>query len=1061
MQAQNSLSAQLENINLSQENILKIGRAYLEAITSQKANVSVDITNSDGTASTILIPSNIFLNNEFKRLDASFKNVVGLTEDGKGRLIANDGTFREILLSSFLSTFRPNAEDMKMSTNINVSTNSIVENLISPLTEVEITLDKKFDSVSSAFITKIVTDNLEGIEQGVSMGEAKIILSQRLQTFEIVEFDKPFVSRKTRFYGDYVIESMTTVDGTLNMTVDSVRYSDVNNLFDDTRILTVGDQLTNSNGTVMLQISNVDEDAKLISAIIIAGVGTVSQNEKLYYKDISSENIAVRVPVRLNEKSIIFLSVVDKNTNIASAISAGNVFDSDKFIVEINGVASTFNEYFSSRVADIGRYLDAMVRENSIPAILGVQPESPSLNTSDFNVVQINQHLTNNPGTEKMMKIQKEKETTQNRINILTSSISDLNKKLAQGNYNSQAKLDADRNLFNKQIDEKQKLSTLLGTLVTDMTSSLNDNAESNITPKYRVRGFWPVQRPIANDLTNPQHIVQYEIRYRYVSANGNTANSESMIYTDGTNSINAQFSPWTFVKTTPLQRQVNSDGIAEWLSNTPADTDYHSINQLDVPINFGESVEFNIRAISEAGYPTSPIMSEWSSLIRVNFPEELLQESDISSMQRKNQEDQVRVRVNEEFANAGIIKHIATSFTEQETYFAHQLSNIASGKTTQEQKQISAYTWITSLENEVAYLRERVDRRYATATVQILDGNAQTHDVNNNSKIDLFAGNYNDIVDLSNVDNFGAIVERTFYLKILNRNQQTIEILSVSPGVLSQAVPNAKYSESPIFIAGSNQVTNQRKGQIFYLRKTNVEGTQDLYVNDTSTISTQVSNSDIDSTAPDSQKTVVNFNGSNASLVKLTNNANLSTYVTMTNNHPAYKDFVGSSDLQVLSTAFNRLRYFNDTYQMPYQTAINQNVIVNFSTDDKFLVGSNTCGASMFLSPNDISSFQVEGIDTSSAKEIYSGEEDSLLIPIKYQFRMTDAIGNPNGDTALSLSTNFTYQKTIGVDMLIGGKLFSFDVSISSRFRATSVTNNIVGQNISGTNLPTQPNIQ
>lgn len=1061
MQTQNSLSAQLENINLSQENILKIGQAYLEAITTQRSNVSVDITNTDGTISTILVPSNIYLSNEFKRLDASFKNVVGLTADGKGRLISNDGDFREILLSSFLSTFRPTNDDMTMSANVKVTTNSVIENLISPLTEVEIELNEKFDAVSSAFITKIVTNDLTGLDNGMSIGDVKRLLSTRRQTFEIIEFDKPLVSRKTRYYGQYVIKSMKVVDSTFEFHLDSVNYSDTNNLFENTRTLAVGDKLTNENGTVLYEIVLVDEATNLVKAYAAGGVGSVSTDDLLHFKDSSSSNIAVRVPVRLNEKSVIFLSVVDKNTNIASALSSSMLFDSESFLVEVDGIAATFNEYFSSRVADIGRYLDAMVRENTVPASLGVQPEAPVLTSTDFVVTQINRHLTNTPGTEKMKKIQKEKETTQSKINILSSQISELNQKIAQGNYNSQAKLDADRNALNKAIDEKTKLSTLLGTLVTDMTSSLNDNAESNITPKYRVRGFWPVQKPLANDLTDPQHIVQYEIRYRYVSANGNTASSDSIIYTDGSNSVNAQFSAWNFSKTTPLQRVVDENGISKWKENSPADTDYNSINQLDIPISFGESVEFNIRAISEAGYPTSPLMSEWSELIRVDFPEELLQESDISSMARKNQEDQVRVRVTEEFANQGITKHIAKSFTEQDKYFAHLLDDIASGKTTSEQKQISAYQWVLSLEDRIAMLTEKVDRRYATATVQIVDGNMQTHDVNNFANLELFAGNYTDIVDISNSDNFGTVVERTFYLKILNRNQQTIEMLSISPGVLNQPVPNAKYANVPLFLSGSNEVTNQRKGQIFYMRKDSVDGAFPLYEESSATMSSQVASSDIDSSAEDSQKIIVDFNGTSAQLVALTSNAAMSNYVAITKAHPAYRNYTETSNVAHLTEAYDRLRNFNSTFKTDRQNYLSENVIVKYNADDKFLVGQASCGAALFISPNAISAFQVDGIDTSSAKEIYTGEEDAILIPLKFQFRMTDALGNPDGNTQSALATNFEYKKRLGFDLLIAGKSFSFDLTVSSRFRATSVTNNVIGSATSASNVISQPNIQ
>lgn len=1060
MSVSNSLSEQLEQINLSQENIFKISQAYLEAITSQKSNISVDITRLDGTIQTIVVPTNTFLNNELQRLTQSFRNVVGLTEDGKSRLIANDGTFREILISSFLTSNRPKRDELSVSTDINVKTNSIIENLVSPLTALNIKLSSNHTNASKCYITKVKTNDLSGLFDGISYGECIRVLSTRGQDFELLEYEQPLVSKKTRFHGSFDIENYSIQDGIFTVKTNTMRYSDENNIFDNTRILDFQDRLTNENGTLVFEVISTNEDALTFRCKIVGGVGTISNGEKLLFKETINEGSSVDVPVRLNEKSIIFISVVDKNTNISSAKSDGILFDSDNYRVNANGITTSFNEYFSSRVVDIGRYIDAMVRENSIPAQFGEKPTKPIVNNSDFQVVQINKHLTNTPNTDKLKKLENEKIATQNRIEILTTNINDLNIKISQGNYNTVAKLDADKTLRDEYINEKTKLSTLLGTIVTNMRTQLSDTAEQSITPKYRVRGFWNVQPPLVSDVTEPQVIVQYEVRYRYVSSNGNTSNSESFVYTQGDNQINATFSAWTNHKTTPLERYIDSDGIYRWRNNTPSDGDLQSINQLDIPISYGESVEFQIRAISEAGYPTAPLMSDWSDLQRVDFPQELLQESDVASMLRKNTSDELQVAVYKEFATQGVTKHIAKSYQEQERYFAHSGDEIASNKVTVEQKTISVNEYIKSLEDEINALKEKVDRRYATATIQIVDDNMLVHDINNNSTLNLFAGNYTDLVDLSNPINFGTIVEKEFKIKILNRNQQTIELLSLSSGVLNQSVPNAKYNNVPIHLVGTNTNETQRKGQILYLRNKNVDGNKDLYVGSETILNTSVTNTDINTNAYDSEKNIVNVIGDNVSLVKLTNNANLSNYITFTKDHPKFVEYQQTNDINLLLNELERLRYFNEVLgELDVQNEFNQNSIIKFDTNDKYLVGSNSCGSTLFLAPQNIESFQVDGIDTSSSKEIYSGDTDAILIPIKFQFRMTDAIGNPNGQTSLTLSSNFEYSKKIGVDLLINNKLFSFDISVSARFKPSASTNNIVNV-IDSVGVVSQPNI-
>lgn len=1060
---QNSLSSQLEFINLSHENVIKLSNAYLEALTTNKTQVTVELENIDGTFSSITIPSNVYLANELQRMKKSLENITGLTDTARNAIVASDSSFRQLFSSSYRRSFRqPIDSDMTFSNSIKLSTNSTIENLLSPLTEAEMSISEDFNAAKNVIIQKydITYGDTSLFEDGLSHGEIMQILAQNDFTYSMIEYTKPVYTKTSRYSGSFeVINSDTNDSNQLVIKLDTLAYSDELNVVENSKQLNVNDRLISSDGALLIKVVSIDISNAVITCEFEAGIGSIITGDVIELRSNSAELPKVRIPVRMNEYSIIFIRAIDDATGYASSRSTCKIFDSSKFIVNENNVVSTFNEYFASKVSDVGRYMDAQIRENTIPASLGITPTRPELVASNFNVVQINEHLTNTTNAKKLQKLQKEKDTTNSQLEVLNSAISELNIKISKGNYSTDQKKASDVALRTAKINEKIQKTALLSSIVADMSAALNSTAEQTITPKYRVRGFWNVQQDIPSNLTNPQKIVQYQIRYRYVANTGNTANATQMTYDADGNIVNGTFTAWSFVKTEPLERSIDSDGNVTWSANATSDADKANINQLDIPITYGESIEVQVRAVSEAGWPVNPLMSDWSALTRVDFPESLLQESDIASIARKNSEDALTVKIQQEFSNQGITEHISKSFREQDRYFAHGLDEVASTKVTPEQKQISALEYINTLENRVLTLEEIVNKRYSTLTLQILDENLRTYDINNFSTIKLFAGYYSEDVDLTEPSNYGSIVEKTFYLKLINRNAQTVEVLSISPGVLIHDAMSSSYANVPIYISGEKTESSQKNGQIFYNRMNDINGTALLYdmVNDASSYT--VVPSDVDTSAVDSVKNIVHMNSGSYELVKLISSASLESYVAMTSSHPAWQEFMNTTSSAYLNSEFSRIKWFNNLFRASnVQNKLSTKVsnpdqadqypfyISKFENQDKYLVGQNTVGSVLMSSINSIQSFQVQGIDTASSKEIYAGENDSIMIPITFQYRMTDALGNPNGLTSLTQNANFEYSKKLGFDLLLAGKKFSFDVQVSAKFRPTSISNNGIG---------------
>lgn len=1052
----NSVSSQLENLNRLQQNGIRVANAFLEAVTSSKENVPVNIIAEDGNETQVVIPSNSYLSAELARLRQSLLNISGLTRDKSNTIVNIDDNseFREVFVNSYNRTYdKVLRSELSVNNRIRTEANALVERLMSPLTSIEIELPVRFINASKLRFTKFVLNNVDDIDE-FSNGESYSNVIQKLsnKSYKTVNEIVNVENRQNRYYGDFDVTAVVdNDDNTYTISLNKLTYSDIRNVVEDSRELQIGDMITTSDGLSKLNILSVDNRNNTIRVAYLGGYQPIqigTNSIKYLYNDNSEKRI-VKVPIKFNEKSILFLSVVNPHTQVETVYGESILINSNDFIVIDGNTEYTFDTYFGARVANLGQYFESVIRENNIPVTLGVVPDKPQISVSDFKVVQINQHVTNTPAAEALKRLNTEKHTTYNNINIVNDKIRRLNLQIAKGNFKSSNERQLVEADLNNAIDEKNRLSALYQSIVSDITTAL----EGDIViaePKYRIRGFWPIQDDIQSPFTQPQKIVQYNVRYRYVSNSSDVTSGQSITFT-GTNGdeITGLFSSWNEIKTKPLQKVMNDQGILVWENNLVEDANQTNVNQLDIPINYGESVEIQVQAISESGYPISPLLSPWSNIVRIEFPEELLIKTDVQSIASSNNNDKINVAVQREFSSQGITKHLETVVTEQDKYFAHDAKQIASGFLTAEQKIVSLFDKLIEYQRMINSLQELVDRRVSSITVELLDADGRVYNVNNNSSINLFAGYYTDNVDLASSNNFGEIVEKQFYIRLTNKNANDVEVLSLSPGGLHDVTDNVFYRNVPISYFGSEDESEQQlNGQILYVRNRNIPNSQDFFVSSDEESATIVPEGDQNTSAVQAAKNIVQNANGTVSTLALKRDASLEGYVVMTNMHPAYVQYVNdTSKLPILLDEFERLRTFNSIVRSDIvQNEFAEDRLTEFVDQDKYLVGANSVGARMFMRLNDISNVQVNGVDTTSSKQIKSGDTNAILIPLIFQYRMSDADGFIGGDSSLTQNTNFTYRKSVGIDLLVGNQPFKFDVTISAKFRPTAVSNNNLG---------------
>jgi hypothetical protein len=140
---------------------------------------------------------------------------------------------------------------------------------------------------------------------------------------------------------------------------------------------------------------------------------------------------------------------------------------------------------------------------------------------------------------------------------------------------------------------------------------------------------------------TGVQDIIKFKYRYRYLSADGAANPVDQFKYTDGSGTSQGAFSNYVIVESVLRPRTKNTiTGLYEWAPIDDDNADSVNINQLDIPIRKGEQVEIEVKSISEAGWPSNPLESEYSTAIRVEFPADLSSDSALESILAQNQED-------------------------------------------------------------------------------------------------------------------------------------------------------------------------------------------------------------------------------------------------------------------------------------------------------------------------------------------------------------------------------------------------------------------------------------
>lgn len=902
MSAKNSISQLLEQFLELNTNSLEVFNRINEAISTDKKTVTIDLYDptNDGVKS-VQIPAFGYLKREIERLDTNLSSISDVESSGS-TVRLKDGTYRKLFTSKLKGPSK-SITSLAAPTEFNTKLNEFFEDFLNPLLTIKLDVSGQIPvETERVYIERYIFDSQdpvstdqfdevykgsneltkEGLESDIAENGLKYYLDAEVIEMPIrtIQYSGKFdVTKITNEQKSQVVDGATQTKTIKLFTLDKLSYSDASKTLKETEVLKVNDSLIVNSGEYRTRyiIKSIDNSTSQVELELIEGFEAIKIGSQALtvYRDVDTD-LDVEINVGFDERQVVFIKPIDPISNIpADDYSPGIAFYSNELkITGTGGTTQTLSEYYKTEVSDFGQFIKALSVDYIPPSSVGIKPIAPTLDPADLKVVQINKHLTDNTTTKKIKQLKSDKLASEQSLKNLDEAIKQKKTLLNTKKFNSKIERDNQRNEYSALVNDRESEAKLYASIVSEIKAAAESSDLATVSPKFRVRGFYPIPEPrrIGDEVS--QEVVQFKIRYRYVSTSGKTSQVDQISFNDTTNNTSktAAFSNWVEVDGPIRKREKQtSTGKYAWITESEEDAQAVNFNSIDLPISSGEVIEIMVKSISEAGFPANPLTSDWSAITKIEFPEGELSTDSLSGLVNSNELDSLKVSINSDLETAGVFQHIGDGFTVNDQYYAHSANKLASGFLTQEQSPISVYDKLLELTNEIERLRAQIDGTIGELLVQIIDEEGNVTPISNNQTIKLFAGYY--INELPETNYKGHIVTKNFKINLSNSKASTLELIAriigdtelpaysstqsqvfgLKSGTIDPVVQNntyytteAKYDLVPVvyqnlessnlekdYLFNSPDQSSQLRGQFAYSRFQNIANDNGLYISE------------------------------------------------------------------------------------------------------------------------------------------------------------------------------------------------------------------------------------
>jgi hypothetical protein len=872
----------MQKLMILYSNMNEFLNKFSTSVVSTKDYIDVNFTTIDGTTSTTSIPTVGHMKADVVALRAQIESMINVNDNTIG-IKFSDGTTRTFNMSK-LSSIVNSLESISGTTfdsptTFRIKNNWFFESYLNPLLFVSLDVSKlALDSVDRYAVKRVILNTKMASDITYFNSSIKGRTDLKYETMltaldnqgidytiddNIVEMPVAINRYRGTFSVTRVFED-EVVDGD-NYTIkrrykiDKMFYYDVLGGAQITKYLTAGDRLLTANDSEY-EVVSVDATNRVIQLARIFGTDPISIGaDMLRIKPTPYRIPEIQINIGYNEREIIFITPISRISDLSTDMMSNGVpmFTNELSITLSSGTTMTLDNYYNSYVSDFGMMFLNYVKEKQLPASVGIKPDSPILDPSSFKVTLINDHLKETASINDLKSKISAKERLDNQVTEKNDTINKIKSSLAvTSNANDRLKLTKD---LDNAINDKSSLLKQLSTIISEITLGLKSNSDFSTSPKYRVRGFFDVPTAKITE-TGSQEVVQFIISYRYISKTGNATNVNQIAYTgkDGSKRTGF-FSNWTEVYTKSREKEMGTAGVYIWKVEDTQNPDVVNINQVDIPINNGESVEFRIMSVSEAGFPLNPVKSDWSSSVIIDFPADLSLTTADTAISDRIYQDEQRVMFQEELDSRGLDLHLSESITTADKYWPHNTDNIQSGYFTPEGKIISLFEKIKSMSDQIQALSTAMSVDKGMIKVSIVDSDGNVTNVSNGGTISMFAGYYKDAIaniasDKTITYDNGMIVTKTYVMSIENTSNTPLELAarlaggidvpmptSASSGTMDEDYRNFRlYDKVPLMVSNNTDAydykrkppfqSTQVRSQVVYARYTDIGGTNSLY---------------------------------------------------------------------------------------------------------------------------------------------------------------------------------------------------------------------------------------
>jgi hypothetical protein len=748
------------------KNIIDILSKINTLTTTTEPSVNLQVYNENGVMKSFNIPSINSLKAEIDRLNNNINSLYSI--DITGSMIqTSPNTFKKVI------TVDLNREPGTISSLGEITTfkskpNWFFDSMLNPMINIEIDLSGQIeDNVRKVFTRRYIVDFAKDSSGNLtSLGQSALnsfnTLFRGNSTINIDEFENwhkttpgivdPLNPRideqlfdlepnEILYEGTYNVLSIEEdrVNKKLWYVLNTLDYLDIS--LNQMKELKVGDDLiinmSNSSSRYKInEISNSGTSPK-VSLERVEGMDAVPVGYgmlKVYSPILYKKN--VMISVGYNERNTLFIKAINTDSNLLSrSWSLGSGYWTNDLRFNSNGPDNgiSMEQFYVDYVYDYGTVLQDLVSKKT-PNKLSGTPNSPLLSIDNFKVVQINKHLTDTPDSNLIKQKHNYQQTLKSEITQIQESIIDKNKKAKTTKFATESTKRQYLYDIDELVKKKENISKLLISTNKEILD-LSNNTLSKVDPVFRIRGFWSIPDAVATRSTKPQEIVQFRVQYRYLSKDGKETPVETFKLDNSQKT--AAFSNWTEFKTDARKRVYNkATGGYTWEIEDVSSADTPNINQIDIPIRSNEKVEVRIKSISEVGWPESPVESEWSDILTVDFPDDLnnvLNENQFI-LQEATKED-LKSSVSNELASKGLDDHLSDTFTMNNKTYHHESNKIISGFKDENGVSLDLFEYLKKLEDRVKTLEEKIKRSKGELEVVILRKN-QEFVISNGSEV-------------------------------------------------------------------------------------------------------------------------------------------------------------------------------------------------------------------------------------------------------------------------------------------------------------------------------------